>query len=133
MVSAHLSLVPWSAIQGEPRRGIGLAVGYRNSPHAQNAAPEQVQAMREVFRQRVGRWPAEFDAAQAAANLKIPVLVVHDERDPMVPFGHGAAYVSAIPNARLIRTNGKAVSRQLTRFALTSLITLHSPACTHMN
>ena len=78
----------------------------RGSPHVQNATPEQVQAMREVFRQRVGRWPAGFDAAQAAATMKIPVLVVHDERDPMVPFAHGQAYVNAIPNARLLATQG---------------------------
>jgi pimeloyl-ACP methyl ester carboxylesterase len=78
----------------------------RNSPYARNASSEKVQAMREVFRRRVGRWPAEFDAAQAAANLKIPALVVHDERDPIVPFTHGEAYAHTIPNARLLATSG---------------------------
>ncbi len=78
----------------------------RNSPYAQSAGLEQMQAMREAFRQRVGRWPAEFDAAQEAANMKIPALVVHDVRDPIVPFAHGEAYVRAIPNARLLATSG---------------------------
>jgi pimeloyl-ACP methyl ester carboxylesterase len=78
----------------------------RNSPYAQSASSEQMQAMREAFRRRVGRWPAKFDAAQAAANLKIPALVVHDVRDPIVPFAHGEAYARAIPNARLLATSG---------------------------
>ena len=77
-----------------------------SAPLMQDAAPEQVQALREAFRARVKRWPAEFDAVQAAANLNFPVLVVHDARDPIVPFAHGEAFVRAIPNARLLATTG---------------------------
>ena len=78
----------------------------RSSLQAQDATPESIQALREVFRRRVGRWPAEFDAAQASAHLNIPALVVHDVRDPIVPFSHGEVYARTLPNARLIATSG---------------------------
>jgi pimeloyl-ACP methyl ester carboxylesterase len=78
----------------------------QQSPQLQQAQAEQVQAMREVFYRRVGRWPAAFDVPQAAMQLRIPALVIHDERDPVVPFAHGEAYAHAISNARMLKTNG---------------------------
>jgi pimeloyl-ACP methyl ester carboxylesterase len=82
------------------------AIPYDKLVYALGSFAEEVQAMREVFYRRVGRWPAEFVVPQAARKLRIPALVVHDERDPVVPFAHGEAYAHALSNARMLKTNG---------------------------
>lgn len=72
----------------------------QTSPHFQQADDGLKQALREEFRRRVGRWPAEFDAAQAKT------LIVHDRRDYMVPFAHAKAYARHISDAQVFATSG---------------------------
>lgn len=78
----------------------------QSSPRFQQASAELKQGLREEFRRRVGRWPAEYNAAEAGATLQAHTLVIHDQRDYMVPFTHAEAYVAYIPNAQLLATNG---------------------------
>lgn len=42
----------------------------------------------------------------ALASLDVPVLVIHGDEDPLLPFEHGVATADAIPGARLLRLPG---------------------------
>lgn len=55
----------------------------------------------------------DVDTRAYAATIHTPVLVVHDRNDPAVPYAHGAALASALPNAQLITTEGLAHQRVL--------------------
>lgn len=77
----------------------------RSSPRFQQTDDAFKQALRDEFRRRVGRWPNEFNAAQAGVCIQAPTLVVHDQRDYMVPIAHGEAYARHIPNAQLLKTS----------------------------
>ena len=78
----------------------------QSSPRFQQAEEPLKQALREEFRHRVGRWPSEFNAAQAGVCIQAPTLVIHDQRDYMVPISHAEAYARHIPQAQLMKTSG---------------------------
>lgn len=78
----------------------------QSSPRFQQADDVFKQALKDEFRRRVGRWPSEFNAAQAGVCIQSPTLVIHDQRDYMVPITHGEAYAQHIPNAQLLKTSG---------------------------
>jgi pimeloyl-ACP methyl ester carboxylesterase len=58
------------------------------------------------FEKHFGRPATAISAAAAAASVRIPVLVVHDEEDNVAPFTQGAALAAAIPHSSLWRTQG---------------------------
>lgn len=62
--------------------------------------------LRERFAAHFGRPATEISVTAAAASVRIPVLVVHDEEDNVAPFAQGAALAAAIPHATLWRTQG---------------------------
>ncbi len=64
------------------------------------------QAFREEFKRRIGGYPAEFDAAQVGSRFAQPVLIVHDQRDLVVPFVQAQVYVTRLPRAELHATSG---------------------------
>lgn len=68
--------------------------------------PPALKNLRRRFARRFGRPAAEISVAAAAAHVRMPVLVVHDEEDNVAPFTQGAALAAAIPGATLCRTNG---------------------------
>jgi len=58
------------------------------------------------FRRRFGTEPASFTARPDDALRRLPVLVVHDREDDIVPFEHGEAVLTTLGNARLLATEG---------------------------
>jgi pimeloyl-ACP methyl ester carboxylesterase len=58
------------------------------------------------FRRRFGTEPAFFTARPDDALRRLPVLVVHDRADDIVPFAHGESALSTLGNARLLATEG---------------------------
>jgi pimeloyl-ACP methyl ester carboxylesterase len=58
------------------------------------------------FTTHFGRPASAISATAAAASVRIPVLVIHDEEDNVAPFAQGAALATAIPQARFWRTQG---------------------------
>jgi omega-6 fatty acid desaturase (delta-12 desaturase) len=62
--------------------------------------------LRERFAARFGRPAASISIAAAAAHVRIPVLIVHDEQDNVAPIAQGTALAAAIPHAILWRTQG---------------------------
>jgi pimeloyl-ACP methyl ester carboxylesterase len=59
-----------------------------------------------IFRQRFGGLPDEFMALAGDSRLHLPVLLVHDDADDVVPFDHSAQLARRLPGARLITTHG---------------------------
>ncbi|MBK6672505.1 MAG: alpha/beta fold hydrolase [Proteobacteria bacterium] len=59
-----------------------------------------------IFRQRFGGLPEEFMALPGDAQLHLPVLLVHDAADDVVPFDHSAQLARRLPDASLITTHG---------------------------
>ncbi|MBX3191578.1 MAG: alpha/beta hydrolase [Labilithrix sp.] len=49
---------------------------------------------------------AELDARLGAAGVDVPLLVVHDEGDDVVPFEDGAAIAAAAKRGRVVSTRG---------------------------
>jgi pimeloyl-ACP methyl ester carboxylesterase len=68
--------------------------------------PPALAALRRCFTRHFGRPAQEISVAAAAPEVRIPVLVVHDEEDNVAPFTQGAALAAAIPGAKLCRTKG---------------------------
>jgi pimeloyl-ACP methyl ester carboxylesterase len=64
------------------------------------------RAMQEHFERRYGRRWSEFELPQSVANVRAPMLVVHDEGDRDVSFASGLALARAWKGARLLRTRG---------------------------
>jgi pimeloyl-ACP methyl ester carboxylesterase len=62
--------------------------------------------LRERFAQRFGRSARDISIAAAAAHVRIPVMVVHDEEDNVAPLAQGNALAAAIPGATLLLTKG---------------------------
>src|SRR5688572_6242993 len=63
-------------------------------------------SLRERFAAHFGRPAAAISTAAAAASVRIPVLIVHDEEDNVAPITQGAALAAAIPHAMMWRTKG---------------------------
>jgi pimeloyl-ACP methyl ester carboxylesterase len=61
-----------------------------------------------IFPVLPARWLVRdrFDTRQAASEVPIPVLIVHGDRDEIVPFSMGDDLAHAFPNARLARIVG---------------------------
>lgn len=73
---------------------------------AMDVGPEAMGAMRQRSEQRLGfRW-ADLDVPRLAAGFDVPLLVIHDQDDPTVPWADGAAIAAAWPGAELVTTTG---------------------------
>ncbi len=62
---------------------------------------------------RYGISLVDVDTRHSAPLIEVPVLVVHDESDPAVPYNHGTALAAALPRASLLSTQGLAHQRVL--------------------
>jgi pimeloyl-ACP methyl ester carboxylesterase len=62
---------------------------------------------------RVGLPASAFSLAEAAAELLLPLLVVHDRDDASVPFADADAFARAQPRAELVATHGLGHNRLL--------------------
>jgi pimeloyl-ACP methyl ester carboxylesterase len=63
-------------------------------------------SLRERFAAHFGRPAADISTAAAAASVRMPVLIVHDEEDNVAPIAQGTALAAAIPHAMMWRTQG---------------------------
>jgi pimeloyl-ACP methyl ester carboxylesterase len=63
-------------------------------------------SLQKRFEKRFGRSAKAISVTAAAASVRMPVLVVHDEEDNVAPIAQGLAVAAALPGARLIRTQG---------------------------
>lgn len=75
------------------------------------------RATRQLLRDmeaHTGLAPEALDVASEAAQLDIPVLVVHDRDDAQVGFQHAQRYMDALPDVRLLETQGLGHWRVLT-------------------
>jgi pimeloyl-ACP methyl ester carboxylesterase len=64
------------------------------------------EAMRRRIEARVGQPFSAFDVATLAPAVSLPLLVIHDRGDAVVPWQHGRAIVRAWPGAGLLMTDG---------------------------
>ena len=64
------------------------------------------RAMQERFERRLGTPWAAFELPASVAQVRAPMLVIHDAADPDVAFASGLALARAWPGARLVRTAG---------------------------
>ena len=83
------------------------------SRHA-GLGPRAERRLMQEMESRTGLAPAALDIAQIAPRIEIPTLVVHDEEDVLVRFSHAQRIAAALPDARLLRTQGLGHWRVLT-------------------
>lgn len=75
------------------------------------------RATRRVLRlvqDRIGIAPEALDVARHSGSVDIPVLVLHDRDDAVVPFRNAQRYMKYLRDARLMETTGLGHSRILT-------------------
>lgn len=58
------------------------------------------------FASRFGEQPEAWSAMALAPRIRIPLLLIHDHGDDMIPFAHSQELVAILPNARLHATTG---------------------------
>jgi omega-6 fatty acid desaturase (delta-12 desaturase) len=104
-VSLSTVLERWA---GGPERQLPRAVVAKiyERLHVQNGVP-------------VSHW----DIGVLGAGLDVPVLVVHDEHDPVVPLGEAHRLLRSLRNARLEQTSGLGHSRILSAAPVKESIT----------
>lgn len=69
-------------------------------------SPEASRRMRRRIERKIGVSWDELDPRRAAADRRVPLLVVHDRADRETPIAGGEALVRAWPGARLMVTEG---------------------------
>lgn len=69
-------------------------------------SPEASRRMRRRIERHIGVSWDELDPRQAAADRRVPLLVVHDRADREAPFAGGEALVNSWPGSRLLVTEG---------------------------
>lgn len=62
--------------------------------------------LRRLFEKRFGRSARDISVAAAAASVRIPVMVVHDEDDNVAPISQGLAVAAALQGAEFVQTRG---------------------------
>ncbi|MEA2559499.1 MAG: hypothetical protein QOH06_1003 [Acidobacteriota bacterium] len=70
-------------------------------------------ALKLRIERHVGVTMRELDPRRAAADMRIPLLVIHDRMDRETPFADGEALARSWPGARLIATQGLGHTRIL--------------------
>lgn len=68
--------------------------------------PHVVELMRVELKQRNGVPVDHWNVVDRGGELEIPILVMHDRIDPIVPFRDAEKIVSGLRNARLHATSG---------------------------
>jgi pimeloyl-ACP methyl ester carboxylesterase len=58
------------------------------------------------FMDRFQRQPESWSATASAAHIHVPVLLVHDRDDDVIPFAHSQKLLGALPRASLHATQG---------------------------
>jgi pimeloyl-ACP methyl ester carboxylesterase len=58
------------------------------------------------FTGRFGQQPEFWSAPDCAARIRVPVLLVHDRGDDVIPFAHSEQLLAALPQARLHAIQG---------------------------
>lgn len=58
------------------------------------------------FTKRFGQQPEFWSAPDCAARIHIPVLLVHDRDDDVIPFEHSSKLLEVLPQARMWATQG---------------------------
>ena len=71
------------------------------------------RALKLRIERHVGVTMRELDPRRAAADLRIPLLVIHDRSDREAPFAGGEALARSWPGARLLATEGLGHTRIL--------------------
>ena len=69
-------------------------------------SPEASRRMRRRIESRIGVSWDDLDPRRAAADRRVPLLVVHDRADREAPIAGGEALVRAWPGSRLMVTEG---------------------------
>jgi pimeloyl-ACP methyl ester carboxylesterase len=69
-------------------------------------SPEASRRMRRRIERRIGVSWDDLDPRRAAADRRVPLLVVHDRADREAPFAGGEALAHAWPGSRLLVTEG---------------------------
>ena len=72
-----------------------------------------IARMKQHLETKYGISSAGMEVAETASSRKLPLLVVHDERDARVPLELGRALVDAWPRAELHTTSGLGHQRVL--------------------
>lgn len=70
------------------------------------APPALADATRTIAERRLGRTVAETEIYNMGDLLTLPVLVIHDEEDEIVPLAEAERIAGALPQARLVKTKG---------------------------
>lgn len=66
-----------------------------------------------LFERRFGGAPGKFMALPEGARIGVPVLLVHDDADDVVPVDHSRGLLARLPQARLLITHGQGHSGML--------------------
>ena len=93
-------------------RAVFLAPAADPARYAQDFAkllavgPASLAGMRRRSEARLRlRW-SDLDVTRLAAGLETPLLILHDQADPTVPWAEGAAIAAAWPGAEFVTTTG---------------------------
>lgn len=82
-----------------------------------------VRLLRDRFVKRFGQPPEAFTALSAAAQIRLPVLLIHDVEDDIVPLAQARSLQAAIPGAQLLVTHDLGHSAMLRdRETITAII-----------
>jgi pimeloyl-ACP methyl ester carboxylesterase len=65
---------------------------------------------------------AEVDGVRNGGRIDAPILLVHDRNDRVVPIEHGHRLAQAMPQSRLIQTEGLGHRRILSDAAIVQLL-----------
>jgi pimeloyl-ACP methyl ester carboxylesterase len=68
--------------------------------------PAAARHLQARFMDRFHRQPESWSATAPAANIQIPVLLIHDRDDDVIPFAHSEQLLAVLPRARLLATQG---------------------------
>lgn len=69
-------------------------------------SPDVSRSLKLRIERHVGVTMSELDPRRTAANLRIPLLVIHDRADREAPFAGGEELARTWPGARLLATEG---------------------------
>ena len=82
---------------------------------ARARSTRRAPACAQRFAAHFGRPAADISVAAAAASVRMPVLVVHDEEDNVAPIAQGTALAAAIPHAIILAHAGTRAQRRVAR------------------
>lgn len=82
-----------------------------------------VRLLHERFTARFGQPPESFTVQSVATRIRLPVLVIHDVEDDIVPLSQARSLQAAIPGAQLLVTHDQGHSGMLRdRETITAII-----------